>query len=665
VVRRALPRGADPRAAAERLRTGASARFFFDAEEAAAIVAALGGRTGSWRERVRTDAERICAGHYRVLGADDVRLADPWAPAALRWHEDLLSGYRWDPGTFYRKVEVPYGRADIKFPWEVSRCQHLAVLGIAFNVTGDRRYADLIRAQLEHWLSSNRHGRGVNWACTMDVAIRAINWLWALRLISPTARLEDDFAMRLLAALVLHGRHIERNIERYAGGITTNHTLADYAGLLHLGILLPDLADAARWTDIGRSGILECMDTQVLPDGVDYENSIPYHRLVLEMFLACDLLAKRNGRPFGEGYRRKLERMVEFVAAYTRPDGRAPIVGDSDDGRLHILTRYFDWDPHDHRYLLLIGARLFDREDLAAVAGESEAAVEEAAWLLGRVPQDHPRTADRRPAVVDLGSRSFPASGRYLMRGARHYALVCADAVGTAGLGNHKHNDLLSFELSVAGVPLVVDPGSYVYTSDPAWRDRFRSTRAHSTVCIDDLEQNEMNGSFGMRLDARVGVTRFDCGPSYDVFEGFHTGYRRLGQPVTHRRTIVFGKAPLAMLVIDRLEGAGEHRVDSRLRLAPDSSLDTRFGAPQDQERDLLEEVVRRHGSLALPPLGAGVSISRAAVEVTVFPFGWGDFAAEEGWYSPRYGQRVPAPVLRLAARLSCPAVGGYFLIER
>ena len=42
----------------------------------------------------------------------------------------------------------------------------------------------------------------------------------------------------------------------------------------------------------------------------------------------------------------------------------------------------------------------------------------------------------------------------------RDYLLVTNGIVGTAGFGNHKHNDLLGFEYHVDGVPVLVDPGS-------------------------------------------------------------------------------------------------------------------------------------------------------------------------------------------------------------
>src|SRR5205085_4759200 len=144
----------------------------------------------------------------------------------------------------FRQIPIPYGVAEVKVPWELSRFQHLPTLGIAYRLTGDDKYLRTITSQIDDWLTANRYGYGINWACTMDVAIRAVNWLWVGHLVADAPQVSDTFLTRLLSSLHYHGRHIARNIERYERGITTNHTLADYVGLLYLGLVLPDLTEA-------------------------------------------------------------------------------------------------------------------------------------------------------------------------------------------------------------------------------------------------------------------------------------------------------------------------------------------------------------------------------------------------------------------------------------
>jgi len=665
LLRRALPAGRSVKALLTRIRAPARARFFFPSGEAPAITRALERAIPGWTQQTLVASDRLSALNLRLLGADDISLADAaTVRGLLPWHEDVLHDYTWNLGTFYKQITVPYDRADIKVPWELSRCQHLPTLGMAYAATGDADYASVAVAHIDDWIASNRPGYGVNWACTMDVALRAVNWLWTLHLVADSSPVSDTFLTRLLASLLCHGRHIARNIELYERGITTNHTLADYVGLLYLGLLLPDLPEAATWARTGYCGVLACMRDQVAADGGHYENSVSYHRLALEMFIGSYVLAERNGLHFPNDYRAALERMVDFVQYYTRPDGLAPLVGDSDDGRLQILSRYFDWHPQDHRYLLAVGAALFDRDDLAASVQGVSGASEEAVWLLGTGALG--RLSCGSYSHRALTSRAFPDSGRYIMRHRDHYALVCADEVGTAGKGNHKHNDIFSFELSVAGTAMIVDLGSYTYTSDLAWRDWFRSTRAHNTVVVDRVEQNAFSGVFGMRQDAQVRVGKWQSGPRLDVLEASHTGYRRLADPVTHKRTIAFAKDSLGWLVVDRFIGRGEHEVESFVHLAPGAELTRSVGCDASQIQATILSLCPMVGvdeSLEAT-FEAAVCFSRNGVSIQVVPLNVGAVSVLEGWFAPRYGQRIPAPVLRLSTRLRCPASIGYLILR-
>jgi len=122
------------------------------------------------------------------------------------------------------------------------------------------------------------------------------------------------------------------------------------------------------------------MKLRVYPDGVDFEGSISYHRLVTELFLSATLLCLKNGIDFPRWYMNHIEKMIEFVMYYTKPDGTVPQIGDNDDGRLHILSNYGNWNRLDHRYLLSVGAVLFKRQDFKDAASKFH---EEAFWLLG------------------------------------------------------------------------------------------------------------------------------------------------------------------------------------------------------------------------------------------------------------------------------------------
>ena len=160
------------------------------------------------------------------------------------------------------------------------------------------------------------------------------------------------------------------------------------------------------------------------------------------------------------------------------------------------------------RHLFGPAGAMFDEPAWVALGGDA-GAWEAAWWGLDA----RPHAAVRAPA---LASRLFPDAGIAVdaRRRAAHYLLVTNGIVGTNGFGNHKHNDLLSFEYHHGGAPLIVDPGSYVYTSDVDARNRFRGTASHNTV-------------HGRRRRAERTAARLAVPPVRDVERRSHVVVRR------------------------------------------------------------------------------------------------------------------------------------------
>jgi hypothetical protein len=86
---------------------------------------------------------------------------------------------------YFRRI--PYldtSRAgDHKFIWELNRHQQLVLLAQAYWFTGDATNLKEIQAQLESWFAQNPHGRGINWASALEVAFRALSWIWTYHLV--------------------------------------------------------------------------------------------------------------------------------------------------------------------------------------------------------------------------------------------------------------------------------------------------------------------------------------------------------------------------------------------------------------------------------------------------------------------------------------------------
>jgi hypothetical protein len=336
------------------------------------------------------------------------------------------------------------------------------------------------------------------------------------------------------------------------------------AGLFWLGLLLPELREAAAWRALGLRELLREMDKQVLRDGADCEASTGYHRFVTEIFLYSFLLCRANSVEVEGRHWLKLRSMLEYIRAYLRPDGRAPLVGDADGGRLLPLApRASD----DHAYLLAVGAALFG-DPRFKLEGE---APDELFWLLGAEgvrAYEGLETAGAGAAV----SAVFEHAGACVLREGDLYLMLCASGAGLSGRGAHGHNDALSIEVSARGVSLLADPGTYVYTADPRARQLFRSTAYHSTVVVDGAEQNTINEEtpFLIGDEARPRVVAWESDAVHDLAVAEHHGYERLpAGPVTHRRAVAFDKREGFWLIEDSLRGSGEHDFKFVFHAAP------------------------------------------------------------------------------------------------
>jgi uncharacterized heparinase superfamily protein len=590
--------------------------------------------TSTFRTEYLRDAEAIIAAADRALAHEfDLLGSGPVALGPrLPWHQDFKTGRTWNVDYAcdieYAELDRP---TDVKVPWELSRCQHFTMLGQAYWLTGDERYAREIVVEIVDWTESNPWAYGVNWICAMDVALRAVSWIWAFAFIAESAACADrDVRSLLLRSLYLHGEFIATHLE--TSDVNGNHYLCDGVGLVFLGTLFPT-PRAGRWLAAGRDIVVGEIDRQVSSDGVDFEKSTAYQRLVLECFLTSYLLLDRHGDRVPADAWARVERMLEYVAAYTKPNGQAPLIGDADDGRVQKLGP----SPiNDHRYLLAIGAERFERADFKHSAGRFWP---DAFWLRG--PEALERFA-ALPAHADDASRAFPEGGVFVLRGASAHMVVDCGEVGMNGRGGHGHNDILSFELWLGGANLITDCGAYLYTASREWRNLFRSTAFHNTLQIDAEELNRFiapDALWQLRDDARPAGVRWHFGGPVDHLIAAHTGYHRLASPVRVERVYGVARDRAVVAIADTADGDGSHRLTWRFHLDP-------------------AVTPRRVG----PNAFALEHSAGAAQFVVVDPPPGATVAVEDGWVSPSYGVKQPTRVIVIDAATTLPAQTAFLI---
>jgi hypothetical protein len=411
---------------------------------------------------------------------------------------------------------------------------------------------------MDNWVDENPLMYSINWGCTMDVAIRAVNWIWTLGLITGSGNLDNKTLKKIKLSLYQHGWFIYRNPEQQQNN-NHNHYLADLAGQIHLGLIFEKLEEPDKWLEKGKHELFHEIRLQILPSGMSYERSTNYNRLVIELILIPILLLKVNGHEIPSDIWYRLEKMFEFVMYSLKPDGISPIVGDQDNGRLLPIG---EEDLNDFRYLMSLGALLFNRSDFKA-NGNGFNVYCSILGGLGALKKWN--NISGKP--IDLKSRAFKDAGIYILRNKDNYLLFNASGKGLypeLGSGTHTHSDLFSFELFIHGKSFLVDPGSYVYTADADLRMLFRSTKMHNTVTVDGESQNVITKEilWDFSRDAIPQVLEWKTNENEDIVTAIHNGYSRLPEPVQHERSIIFNKINEKWIIKDILKGQGNHTME-------------------------------------------------------------------------------------------------------
>jgi hypothetical protein len=591
--------------------------------ERAAVVEMMNRRFAEERGAIIAAADKASEGKFELLGYEELNFGQP-----IDWHRHPLGGAR-APLVHWSKIDpiAPIGKGDLKVFWELHRTASVVTLGQAYWLTGDHGYAEEFTRQVSSWIEANPVGMGVGWAASLEVAFRAIAWLWGLGLCADSRLVTADFIARLIKSLIEHGRHIEKYLSYYFSPNT--HLTGEALGLFYLGVALPEVGLAAGWRKLGLRILLEQLPQQVRPDGVYFEQASYYHRYTADFYTHLFALIRANEivvpREDERRLWQKLEAMNDYLLWIMRPDGAWPLIGDDDGGRL------IRFDPtrsgaraNDFRDTLAIGAAIFKRGDWKRMAGEAPV---EMLWLLG--PEAVACYDELEAETPPKNSRAFEASGYFVMRDgwerSASFALIdCGPHGGGASCG-HAHSDALSLELALGGVTWLVDPGTYVYGAQPEARDWFRSTRAHNTATVDGQDSSVTSTPFAWETVADCRLIEFDDREDLVVFAGRHDGYHRLDDPVTHTRSVLMLRKQAAFIVSDKFEARVRHDYAIRYHFAP--------GCEVEVFDNRIEARIRSGETLVINFFTSGMGVRRIRTRV------------EDGWVSTCYGQRAEAPV--------------------
>lgn len=483
----------------------------------------------------------------------------------IDWQKDVKSGWRWSAKTWYLDVCYgDKAGVDVKVPWELSRLQHLVRMAVSYTagILDKEQLLQEYTDQIMDFIAQNPPERGINWRCTMDVGIRTANLALSYSIFKAGGAIFDDFFEQLLAASIhSHCRFIRKNLE-WSSSCRSNHYLSDICGLLFGAAVLPDSTVKKKWLSFARREIEKELFLQFHEDGSDFEASVAYHRLTSEMIVYSAALINRLAesgyvQPLSPDCFSRIRKMGLFAHDTVRPDGTLYQCGDNDSGRFFNLTpvgsfctvgqikekyeslKNYDCFPDDETYfdenvncvdglLSAINGLLGTGIPLSnpAVSLESDitrnlspkscgttadkelpsynvTATAGAGYSGEKLPYKNVHTIPVHDCdLSNLHHTVYPDFGLTIYKSSDVYLAICWSNNGQNGNAGHTHNDKLSFELWLKDIPYFQDPGTFVYTPFPEWRNRLRSVKSHSAP-ISVTEQNEYLSLFSMTDSAR------------------------------------------------------------------------------------------------------------------------------------------------------------------
>jgi len=557
----------------------------------------------------------------------------------IDWSAAFDSEKSWVKGKFEELNQItyangfknPYYIGDVKLVWEFNKHLHFIRLAQCYALTHDEKYAQEFIAEMTSWLEQNPYEFNHAWTQTLIVSHRAISWTIALGVFIQSPSLTEEIWQKIFSSLEDHANYIDKYYE--IGERSSNHLLGNAAAQIVLCSLFPEITHSSEYLERAQSILEDELKKQIYPDGASYEQSLSYHRVILEFLLLLELLKLKKILKIPAQISQTIKKMAEFLLYATQPNGFYQPISDADGARVFLLDNdVLDARPYLNLVAILFNNKEFENKD----ADQSD---ESGFYINPRQLQKFNNLKPRNPKIV---SKLFPDSGYAFLRKdwSRTSSWLFFDCgpvgMGTNDpnleLGTHGHSDTLNFGLSLDGQTIITDIGSYVYTTEQPFHQYFRSAKGHNVAIIDDTDQNVLvDYPWTLKQTAQGKNLKSKFDSDMDYVSGEHTGYQRLEDPVQIKREIFFSKKDNFCLIKDSFKAKGKHKINSLLHLFP----------------WLKAEIISQN----LVEVKFGQKILKIAILSPVkIKIDEGKTSPVSGWYATDFGKKSPAQVINLSS---------------
>lgn len=488
------------------------------------------------------------------------------------WHAGFQTEHKW-PLTF--SYDLAYKQkdeiGDARTNWELNRHFQFALLACNYYRSGERKYLTELSDLFRDWNTQNPFLYGISWTSVMEIAIRDINWIYALGFLVRAAEKTEESLSELCDALftgiINMTTYISAHYSRYSSA--NNHVIVEVAAMGIASIV----TGCEEWYETAFSILQYEIGRQNYKDGVNKEASLHYQSFFMEAVGLLMLTMQANDIQPPQSWRNTLCRMSRYVSDCRGKYGETVVFGDDDEGKILDLEgsaaagdgippaegtgaeRQYARDHYEY-VLQLMSVVLPQR--YAETVGDPT--------LRRIVSKEEREKLAQKPYYQSGGSVCYEDGGVSLLKSSDGRTIVGIDhgALGFGSIAAHGHADALSFQMYLEGETVFADAGTYIYHIDPENRNAFRRTENHNTIIVNGKDQSEMLGAFlwGKRAHTMLLSHNMPVGNAWDsagggrkskesstglgklYLEAEHDGYA----PVIHRRKFEFdGKGCLKL----------------------------------------------------------------------------------------------------------------------
>jgi Heparinase II/III-like protein/Heparinase II/III N-terminus len=563
------------------------------------------------KEIVAQEANDVRSRHFHLLSVNWCSpLSMPPDPSFWQRFPDAALWQGHDAYCFNVLARPRLNNREIKHIWEINRLQFIVPLAVDARLRDDAAGKKLVFDLIFSWMKGNAPYRGVNWMSGIELGLRTISVALAISTLG-VGDLDRTELVALDRFFVAHAFWISRFPSLYSS--KNNHRVAELAGLLVATTFVPGMKNAVQLRQRALMDLLNEIEHQILPDGIGAEQSLAYSAFMIELFLIALFTLKLRPQDLPPTITERLGAWADHVRWMMDGAGQVPEIGDCDESKVIALTQ-----GREPRYVASIAAAIagyLQREDLMPPRIDNHLRDVLFNSLSGNT-------------AVGSGVRTWKHGGYTVIRARPAKPVVFVldhGPLGYLSIAAHGHADTLAIWLSIGDEPVIVDAGTYVYTSDPIWHDRFRATALHNTLSIGGCSSSTNSGPFSWSSKAK-GYLRNAKHEPYIELIAEHDGYLDRFS-VYHRRTVRVVDG-CSFDVIDELIGTPVNEtIEVSFVINPTYRAHIDSGTPtavvvEKGERGIL----RLSGNGALVPC-----IIR------------GDERMQLGWVSPTFGVRTPA----------------------